>query len=85
MTDPWSDPDFVLDEMRDNGVRLPKADAPRVVRRGDPILLYGDRRTVLGFVDRGRGLLVIADDEAGHRIERYADRLLWDACERAWR
>lgn len=53
--------------------------------RGDPVLLYGDRRTVLDLIDRGMGLLIVAEDDAGLRVERYADRLTWDADARAWR
>lgn len=59
--------------------------AERTPHRGEAIELYGDRRTVLDLIDRGSGLLVVADDDAGLRIERYADRLTWDDETRAWR
>lgn len=68
---------------------LSESDLYRGYRRkphaGDPIVLYGERRTILELTDRGSGPLVVADDEAGLRIERRTDRLVWDAELGAWR
>jgi hypothetical protein len=57
--------------------RLPKA--------GEHVWLYGDRLLIRRITDRGRGPVVVTEDDAGWRIERPADRLAWDADTRAWR
>jgi hypothetical protein len=75
--DLFADPDFVRDELEQRG--------PETVRRqpraGEPIYLYGDRRTVL-MVDATAGR-VVAKDDAGFPMSRRIDTLWWDGV--AWR
>lgn len=57
----------------------------RLPRPGDHVIVYGDRLTVLALRDRGRGPVVVTEDDAGMRIERPCDRLTWDPEVWAWR
>ena len=74
--DAFADPDFVRDELEQRG-----PEPSRTPRAGEPIYLYGDRRTIL-LVDDAAGRVTTRDD-AGFTLTRRIDTLWWDGL--AWR
>lgn len=73
--DAWADPDYIRDELEQRGEDTPR----RQPHAGDPVWVYGDRRTVLAVTPDQ----VMTDDDAGMRLQLRRDRIWWDGL--SWR